>query len=86
MSVQTVTSASDLLVAQAMRAPVQPYDKVSDMAVRLLIPQYEAEAIVAYLYPKAGYNQNKLLALQVINRYARQNRITRQDAEDMLRD
>lgn len=66
--------------------PVQPLDKISAMAVRLMIPQYEAEAVVAYLYPKDGYNKNTLLALQVINRIARDNRISRNDAEIMLRE
>jgi len=82
----TTASAFDQLAANALRAPVQPLDKISAMAVRQLIPQYEAEAVVAYLYPKDGYNKNTPLALQVINRIARQNGITRYDAEEMLRE
>jgi len=65
---------------------VLPLDKISAMAVRQMIPQYEAEAVVAYLYPKDGYNKNTPLALQVINRIARENRITRRDVEEMLRE
>jgi len=76
----------DQLAAKALRMPVQPLDKISEMAVRQMIPQYEAEALVAYLYPKSGYNKNTSLALQVINRIARQNGMTRYDAEEMLRE
>jgi hypothetical protein len=82
----TTASAFDQLAAKALRMPVQPLDKISAMAVRQLIPQYEAEAVVAYLYPKDGYNKNTPLALQVINRIARQNGMTRYDAEEMLRE
>ena len=69
-----------------LRMPVQPLDKISEMATRQMIPQYEAEAVIAFLYPKDGYNKNTLLALQVINRIARENGMTRYDAEMMLRE
>lgn len=60
--------------------------KISALATRESLTQQEAEAVLAHLQPTGGFQKDTLLALQVINRYARANGIQNADAETVLRE
>jgi len=90
--INTTASVNDQLNATALSAPVMAtsisFMVVQDterLAARLGISKSDAEATMEYLHSNTGYTKNLLLAMQVINRFARQNGITPTQAEIVLR-
>jgi hypothetical protein len=60
--------------------------KISALAEKERLTSQEAEAVLAYVNPKGGYQKNTLTALQVINRYASACGIRPEDAIVVLRE
>lgn len=48
--------------------------------------QSEADAILAYIYPVAGFNKDTLVALKALNRYATSNGIRVEDAITVIKE
>ena len=48
--------------------------------------QLEADAILAYIYPVAGFNKDTLVALKALNRYATSNGIRVEDAITVIKE